>query len=93
MLVWTQEGIIKRIDIYEQPAIVDQSSKLGDLEVDLIIGKNHKQAILTINDRAYDMLNMRKVNNKKEMHVSKAIVTEIKNWLPYINTITSDNRK
>lgn len=87
-------GIIKeRIDIAKRPAIIDQRSRFGDLEVDLIIGKNHKQAILTINDRASGMLKMRKVNNKKAAHVSQAFVDELQDWLPYIHTITADNGK
>ncbi|WP_372645819.1 IS30 family transposase [Ancylomarina sp.] len=42
-------GIIKvRISIEQRPDVVDQRKRFGDLEVDLIIGKNHNQAILTI---------------------------------------------
>ena len=38
-------GIIKdRIGIEKRPAIVEQRSRFGDLEVDTVIGKNHKGA-------------------------------------------------
>jgi IS30 family transposase len=87
-------GIIKdRIDIDKRPAIVDKRSRFGDLEVDLIIGKNHHQAILTINDRASGMLKMRKVSSKESEVVSKAIVDELQDWIPYLYTITADNGK
>ncbi len=87
-------GIIKnRVDIDQRPKIVEQRSRFGDLEVDLIIGKNHQQAILTINDRASGMLKMRKVNSKKAPEVSQAIIDELQDWIPYIHTITADNGK
>lgn len=36
-------GIIKdRVDISERPAIVDEKSRFGDLEIDTVIGKNHQ---------------------------------------------------
>lgn len=41
-----------RVDIDERPEIVELKERFGDLEIDTIIGKNHKGAILTINDRA-----------------------------------------
>lgn len=87
-------GIIKnRIDIDKRPSIVEERSRFGDLEVDLIIGKNHRQAIVTINDRASGMLKMRKVNSKEAKVVSQAIVDELQDWMPYLHTITADNGK
>lgn len=85
--------IVGRIDIENRPKIVEERSRFGDLEVDLIIGKNHKGAILTINDRASGMLKMRKVNSKEALEVSSAIVAELEDWKPYIKTITADNGK
>ncbi|NQY10936.1 MAG: IS30 family transposase, partial [Flavobacteriales bacterium] len=62
----------------------------GDLEVDLILGKNHKQAILTINNRASGVLKMKKLEAKV---VTIAINELLNGWIPYIHTITSDNGK
>ena len=87
-------GIIKdRISIEQRPEIVEERNRFGDLEVDLIIGKNHNQAMLTINDRASGMLKIRKVASKEAKVVSKAIVEELTDWIPYIKTITADNGK
>lgn len=87
-------GIIKnRIAIDKRPKVVEKRSRFGDLEVDLIIGKDHKQAIVTINDRASGMLKMRKVNSKQAAVVSQAIVDELKDWIPYLQTMTADNGK
>jgi IS30 family transposase len=41
--------------IEDRPKIVDLKQRFGDLEIDTIIGKNHKGAIVTINDRATGM--------------------------------------
>lgn len=38
-------------DIDERPKIVEIKDKFGDLEIDTIIDKNYKGAILIINDR------------------------------------------
>jgi len=89
-----KRGIIKdRVSIQARPEIVEKRERFGDLEVDLIIGKKHDQAILTINDRASGVLKMRKVKSKESKEISRAIVDELKDWSPYIKTITADNGK
>ena len=40
------EDLINRVDIDQRPSIVEQKERFGDLEIDTIIGKNHKGAIL-----------------------------------------------
>lgn len=87
-------GIIKnRVSIEQRPQEVEKRERFGDLEVDLIIGKNHKQAIVTINDRACGMLKMKKVESKQAVLVKQAIIELLEEWKPYIFTITSDNGK
>lgn len=52
-----KRGQIKdRVDIDQRPQIVEQKQRVGDVEMDLVIGKNHRGAPLTINDRATGML-------------------------------------
>jgi IS30 family transposase len=50
--------IPNRTCISQRPAAVDKKSRIGDLEMDLIIGKGHKGALLIINDRATGVLSM-----------------------------------
>lgn len=89
-----KRGIIKdRVGIEKRPEVVDKRERFGDLEVDLIIGKNHNQAMLTINDRASGMVKIRKVESKEAKVVSKAIIESLTDWMPYIKTITADNGK
>ena len=87
-------GIIKgKVNIKERPLEVEKRERFGDLEVDLIIGKAHQQAILTINDRASGMLKMKKVNSKESKIVCSAINELLEEWKSYLHTITSDNGK
>ena len=87
-------GIItNRVSIDQRPSAVEERSRFGDLEVDLILGKNHKQAILTINDRASGVLKMKKLKSKEAKVVTIAINELLNGWIPYIHTITSDNGK
>jgi len=87
-------GIIKdRVTIDKRPKIVELRDRFGDLEFDLIIGKNHQQAILTINDRTSGMLKMAKVANKKADTVALSIINLLEEWKPYLHTVTADNGK
>jgi IS30 family transposase len=87
-------GIIKdRIPIEQRPPEVEQKQRFGDLEIDTIIGKNHKGAIVTINDRATGMLKMKKVAAKEAQAIKDASIELLKDWKPHLHTITADNGK
>lgn len=87
-------GIITgRVGIEKRPLVVDKKERFGDLETDLIIGKDNKEAIVTINDRATGMLKMKHVSTKEAEVVAAAICELLEDWAPYIHTITSDNGK
>lgn len=89
-----KRGIIKdRVSIERRPEIVEKRERFGDLEVDLIIGSNHKSAIVTINDRASGMLKMKRVISKEAVVVTRAINSLLEEWIPYLHTITADNGK
>jgi IS30 family transposase len=82
---------VGRVDIKHRPTVVEARERFGDLEVDLIIGKDHKGATLTINDRASGVLKMCKVPSKEAQVVSKAMCELLEEWSPFLSTITSDN--
>lgn len=85
--------IIGRIDIEKRPKIVDEKTRFGDLEIDLVIGEHHKQALLTINDRLTGMVKIRKVESKEAEGIEQATIEALKDWKPFLHTITSDNGK
>lgn len=48
-----KRGIIaERKSIEDRPEIVEKRCRIGNYEADWVLGKNHKKAILTMNDRA-----------------------------------------
>ena len=46
-----RSGIPNRVDIDERPDVANQRQRLGDWEADTIIGKHHKGAIVTLDER------------------------------------------
>jgi IS30 family transposase len=87
-------GIIPgRTDIDQRPKIVEEKIRFGDVEVDLVIGKDHKKAIVTANDRVSGMVKLGLVNSKSANEVKEKIVKILSEWKPYLHTITSDNGK
>lgn len=82
-----------RRDIDQRPEIVDYKERFGDLEIDLVIGKAHKCALLTINDRATGLLFMAKVDSKQASEIEAKTFELLQDWTPLIHTITSDNGK
>jgi IS30 family transposase len=87
-------GIIKnRIGIEERPEIVEKKERFGDLEIDTIIGKNHKGAIVTINDRASGYLWMGKVERRTAKNVANVARGLLLADKEFIKTITADNGK
>ncbi len=87
-------GIIKdRISIEHRPEIVDRKERIGDLEIDTIIGKNHKGAILTINDRVSSKVWIAKLNGKNATELAHKTIEILKPLKNSIHTITGDNGK
>jgi transposase, IS30 family len=87
-------GIItNRIDIDLRPAIVNQKKRFGDLEIDTIIGKNHKGAIVTINDRVTGKVWIRKLTGKEASPLAQKTIEILRPIRKLIHTITADNGK
>ena len=85
--------ITNRVDIDKRPRIVEDKKRVGDLEIDLVIGKDHKGALLTINDRATGLLFMGKVETKESIEIEAKTIELLQDWKPLLHTITSDNGK
>ncbi|HEX2238590.1 MAG TPA: IS30 family transposase, partial [Gammaproteobacteria bacterium] len=49
--------------ISERPAIVQQRSRLGDWEADIIVGKGHQQALVTLTERKSKLTLLAKVEH------------------------------
>ena len=85
--------LIDRISIDERPAIVDARSRLGDWELDTIIGKGHQQAIVSLTERKSRYTLIQKVTRKTAQCVSDAIIHLLSPLSSKVHTLTSDNGK
>ena len=85
--------IAGRQSIEDRPVIVDQRSRLGDWELDTIIGKGHKQAIVSLTDRTARLALFAKVEKKTAEEVSATIIRLLSPYTDKVLTLTSDNGK
>lgn len=86
------KGQIKdRVSISQRPAIVDDKSRIGDLETDTIVGANQKGAITTIVDRASMFIKISIPTSKKASDIEAETIRLLTPFKDRIKTITSDN--
>lgn len=81
-----------RVSIDERPAVVDAKTRFGDWEMDTIIGKDGKGAIVTLVERTTKKLLMAKSpKGKNAKAVAKLVVQLLKPYERHVRTITTDN--
>lgn len=85
--------IVGRIGIENRPREAEERKVFGHFEIDTIVGKNHKGAIITLNERASGMLWMRKVETREAEVVRVELSAMLEEIRPYLKSITADNGK
>ena len=83
--------IPNRVDIDQRPDIVEKRSRVGDWEVDLVIGANHKGMIITANERRTGLSLQKFVPSKHADIVSIGIIQLLSPVKEFVHTITMDN--
>ncbi len=83
--------IISRVDIDQRPSIVEEKTRLGDWELDTIIGASGQDVIVSMVERASKLTRLMKVNRKTAQHVSEALITALEPMKAFVHTLTSDN--
>ncbi|SHN93200.1 Mobile element protein [Bathymodiolus heckerae thiotrophic gill symbiont] len=86
-------GIPNRVDIDERPKVANNRERVGDWEADTIIGKNHKGAIVTVDDRKSKLRLAFPLSGKKAGAVKDAMLLLFKPIQGFVKTITFDNGK
>jgi transposase, IS30 family len=86
-----RRGKLKGASIHERPAIVETRSRIGDLEGDTIIGKNHKGAALTLVDRKSLYVWIQPMVHRYAHTTANACIKAMANFKPH--SITFDNGK
>lgn len=88
-------GLIKeRVSIENRPAVVEKRQRIGDIEVDLMMGKNHQSALLVMVDRTTLITTMEKLNGKNADVIEQKITQRIERiGASFFKSITFDNDK
>ena len=82
-----------RIDISERPKIVEEKSRLGDWELDTIIGTESSGVIVSMVERMSKLTKLEKVSRKTASQVKEALVDRLSPIQEFVITLTSDNGK
>lgn len=91
---YKSRGIIPdKVSIDERNSIVDEKTRVGDLEIDRIVGKNHHKVIFTINDKATCFLLAKILPTKETEPLKNTIIETLTPIKDIIHTITSYNGK
>ena len=87
-------GFIKnRVSIDDRPAVVDSKNRIGDWEIDLVIGKGHSGALVTIVERKTSFTVSMRVDDKSAKSVTAATIALLQPYKEAVHTITADNGK
>lgn len=90
----TSRGRIRnRVGIEQRPAVVEEKSRIGDWEIDTMIGKGHRGALVTIVERATQFTLVACVPDKSAESVTAATIELLKPYQGALHTITADNGK
>jgi len=79
--------------IEERPAIVQARKRLGDWEVDTILGRKHKQAMVTLTERKARFTLLGKVPRRTAQAVHKQVCKLLLPVKDKTHTLTSDHGK
>lgn len=89
-----RRGFLKnRVGIDERPNIVEERNRVGDWEADTIIGKAHKQAIVSLTERKSGLALIYKVDKRTKENTEDAIRQLLYSLSDKVQTITADNGK
>jgi len=84
-------GIKDRTSISNRPDVVNDAMRIGDIEIDTIVGANQKGAITTAVDRGSKLVRISMPTSKKADIVASETVRILEEFKEKIHTITSDN--
>lgn len=84
--------IKNKVSIDERGSVINNKERFGDWEIDLIVGKDNKGAIVTIVERKTAFFMMKKLKNGKNANsLAKEVTQMLLPYKNYVHSITSDN--
>lgn len=90
----TSRGQIKnRVSIEDRPLAVDLKTRVGDWEIDTVIGKGHQGVLVTLVERKTLFTLAAQVDSKHAGPVTQATITLLTPFAGRVHTVTADNGK
>lgn len=88
-----KQVVIKdKVSIELRSDVINNKERFGDWEIDLIVGKENKGAIVTIAERTTAFFMMRKLTyGKNAKKLAREVVDMLLPYKTYVHSITSDN--
>ena len=84
-------SISHRVSIDDRPAIVDEKTRTGDWEVDLMMGRHGGGGLVTLVDRKNRFTRIEPVLSKQADHVADVIIRALSEIKGQVHTLTMDN--
>lgn len=82
-----------RVSIEERPELVDKRERVGDWEIDTVVGKNQQGALVSMVERKSRYTVLRLVKRRQADLVRQATINSLQPLADRVLTITSDNGK
>lgn len=82
-----------RVSIEERPQLVEQRTRLGDWEVDTLVGKGHRGALVSLVERKSRYTLLQPVTQRLANLVADATISLLQPFTDLVHTITGDNGK
>jgi IS30 family transposase len=85
------QAIKNRVFIDQRPEVINNRLRYGDWEIDTIVGKNNKGAIVTLVERKSAFTLMAKLSSKNADELASIVVNLMAPYKEKVLSITSDN--
>ena len=87
-----RHGVIKdKISIDQRPEIINNKKRLGDWEIDTILGHDRSQSIVTVTERISKKLVAQKIPHRGAFVTAKATIKSLDKYKDFVYSITGDN--
>lgn len=82
-----------RVSIEDRPEVVEQRERLGDWEIDTLVGKGHRGALVSLVERKSRYTLLQPVTQRLANLVADATISLLLPFTNSVHTITGDNGK
>lgn len=80
-----------RISIEKRPQLINERKRIGDKEMDIVSGKNHRPGLLVLQDRKSRMSWLEKIESKSATYIENKINKMLRRCKHKVKSITTDN--